>query len=232
MVLEPSAINGASLSLPKFREHDGGGTGKALRPREYGGVLWDGPSSELMKFLVSIDIICFTVIFYCIIMFLFYYISIIHNNLFHYDIFTHLHNVFSSCALPTAPSCPPHSCWLPHFSQLVISHFSFFGWILLNFIRVSERALGEGLLSGVWAPYHWTKYVSSLQQPLAACRYPGNITVLWTPSGFLSVLALYGPKTQVRIFGTSILFKGIFLVLLGISLECCWSFVKYTDCFW
>lgn len=167
-------------------------------------------------------------------MFLFYYISIIHNNLFHYDIFTHLHNMFSSCALHTAPSCPPpHSRWLPHFSPLVISHFSFFGWILLNFIRVSERALGEGLLSGVWAPYHWTKYVSSLQQPTGCClqifrEHYRRVN----PSGFLSVLALYGPKTQVRIFGTSILFKGIFLVLSGISLGCCWAFVKYTDCFW
>lgn len=166
MVLEPSAINGASLSLPKFREHDGGGTGKALRPREYGGLLWDGPSSELMKFLVSIDIICFTVIFYYIIMFLFYYISIIHNNLFHYDIFTHSHNMFSSCALPTAPSCPPP--FLLVASLFPVSYFTFF-FLWLNFIRVSERALGEGLLSGVWAPYHWTKYVSSLQQPTGCC---------------------------------------------------------------
>lgn len=48
---------------------------------------------------------------------------------------------------------PPHSCWLPHSSQLVISHFLAFCDDPLNFIRVSYRALGEGLLSGVWAPY-------------------------------------------------------------------------------
>lgn len=91
-----------------------------------------------MKFLVSIDIICFTVMFYCIIMFLFYYISIIRNNLFHYDIFTHLHNAFSSCALPTAPSCPPP--FLLIASLFPVSYFTFF-FLWLNFIEFFQGFL-------------------------------------------------------------------------------------------